>query len=472
VVANCKAFRSSDHGESWTVLRGRGGWDDEDHCLEGLLMDEGFVPILAVVQVSGTIASGSYVFEHRDGSWHKRCSFDVVGLLLKSVTYCGEIPEFQRNVALRAIADDIDVGFLHGVDPDDAVFVEGTWQIADPARQRHYPSLLVDPNSDRVWWFSDDGVAVTQDRGAGWRTLVGGVSDRAPRSRLADGSEIAVADGRLFLRHGSVWRVIDAPESFFLITAVPGGALLHGESSLWLMHAAGTPPERVWHSDDVDAIHVHEATIWALGEALAASQDGGRNWQRSEVGGSGLDWQCAARCARVDWRGRVWHASLDDGVLEVREGARLPFAEGDQPEQQWFAADASVWLLAAYNEDDDEGDPHRYFISYDRGLGWRGVSLDHDIAFFLALGDGRALAIDDNDMLLALDRQQPDGIRSVMALPGSSWDLCRRDDGVLLISLEGRHRAHPHQSDFLLHSADNGATWRTQAWTAEYAGCP
>ncbi len=472
VVAYCEAFRSIDGGKSWSALPGRGGWDDDDHCLEGLLMDERFEPTLAVIQVSGTIASGSYVFEHRDGRWHKRCSFDVVGLLLKSVTYCGEIVEFQRNVALRAIADEIEVGFLEGVDPDDAVFVNGHWPIANPARHRHYPSLLVDVDSDRVWWFSYDGVAVTHDRGERWQTLAGGVSERAPRGRLADGSEIAVSDGRLFLRDGSVWRVIDAPEEVHWLTATPGGALLHGESSLWLMHAAGTAPERVWPSEDVGAIHVREATIWAPGSAFAASPDGGRSWQGSAVSESGLDWLCDARCVRVDWEGRVWHASLEDGVLVVREVARVPFTEGDAPDEQWFAADGSVWLLATYNQDDHDDDSRRYFVSYDRGLGWRGVSLDHDIEYFLAVGDGRALAIDHKENLLAFERGQPEGVRTVMELPGASWNLCRRDDGVLLISIEGRHPAHTDQTDFLLHSADDGATWRTQVWTPAYVGCP
>ncbi len=471
VVAYCEAFLSIDDGESWTLLPDRGSWNDDDHCLEGLLMDDQFAPRLAVVRISGTIAGGSYVFEHRDGRWYKQCSFEAVALLLESVTYCGDVPEFQRNAALRAIADDIDAGFLAAVDPDDAVFVGRHWPIADPARHRHYPGLLVDDHSDRVWWFSHTGIALTQDRGARWQTLAGGVSDRAPRSRLADGTEIAVWDGRLFLRDGSVWNVIDAPETLWHLTVVPAGGLLHGESSLWLMHAADTPPERVWPSGDVGAIHVRDSRIWATGKTIVGSMDGGQTWQLSEASESGMDWQCDSGCVRVDGQGRVWQASLDEGVLQVRNAARVPFAEGELPDEQWFAADGSVWMLATYHEDDEEDDPRRYLVSYDRGLGWHRVGLNHEIKYFLAVGNGRALAIDYNETLLVLDRTQAEDIHTVMALPGTSWDFCHRDDGVLLVALEGTHRAHPDQVDFLLHSADNGASWHTQVWMPEYTGC-
>ena len=92
------------------------------------------------------------------------------------------------------------------------------------------------------------------------------------------------------------------------------------------MQSAKAAPERVWPSDDVDTILTRGATVWALGSSLAVSPDSGRIWQRSELSESGLDWHCDIDCARADWQGHVWHAGLKDGVLDVRDVARIPFA--------------------------------------------------------------------------------------------------------------------------------------------------
>ena len=459
VVANCGGFVSKDSGSSWSLLPGGAQWNDEDHCLAGLTVNASFEPVRAAVDITGTLAAGNYIFERRGQLWVKRCSFDLVGYLLESVQRCDELAEFADDYVLRKHSDDMGFELILDIDPDEAIFRNAHLPITNLARARQWSNLLVDDVQERLWWISYSGVARSDTMGESWQTTAGGIALREAPLRF-NGLDVGLYEGGIYARRLGVWEAIAMPERVYQLLITPAGLLSLGEKGIWLLPALTQTAKRVDDNRNFESLSGSGSLVWGLGDTLAASTDGGRNWQHAEREVEGLDWLCARQCLRVDWEGGVWRARIETDVLVVGQDTHIALPNNHSVGDQWIASGA-FWLVASRDDDADEDSVDHYHASFNLGDDWQSLALDSDIDEFVGLGEGRALAMTYDERIIGFDAALPALFRESLRLPGTGYGLCVREDGAVLVTVEGDHPDYPDAYDHLLYTTDAGGTWFT-----------
>ena len=465
VVGFCEGFVSHDGGQSFervTGNNGLGSWDHDDLCLEELIVDEEFQPLFASVEVTGKLASGEYVYALRGERWEELCSFDLMALLLESVTECDDVAIVKDNARLLAHSDSYAGPWDLDVDPDAAVFEERQLLVRDDVDPDVVPRLIVN-EAGKHWFVSYLGVAASADRGRQWVPLIGGIPSAEREASLSDDEHLAVWDDRVFRssdRH--VWSRVAGIEYAYDFVTVDNVALVATSNGGVVRFAAGGAPEKVL-DNEVYQLHVSDDLVWATaGGWIAASRDMGRSW--SDVRADTVDdgeWTCAQTCVAVDDYGRSWVAAAgNDGItIETTADLSESLAEDNYTGPLWAAPDHSLLVLEVGNFENEE---IKLWVSGDQARSWKAFPqsvayVDHLIfpesGTAFVEGGGEAHWIRDRGAVMESDRSP---------VPVESGIACSPAPGQVALETWDFHPEWPDEDAlYAVYTLDMGESWWT-----------
>ena len=452
VVAFCEVLLSTDSGKTWEKA---GAFADEDRlgiCASELFLNADFHAQYANAYVTGTIASGDYVYVLEESTWRQLCTFDLAGIVFDKVTQCKDVSAEDYPGLSRF--DDYSGPYPWPMDFDytEAIFERGELPSVEGLTQRTSEFIS---SGDQYWYIGQSGIARSDDAGKTWKTLEGGAKELDDIQITGYGLRYGLHYSGVFeSRDGRTWQRNDLLDQAYNLQATEQGVLASTESAIQLLRQDGAQPVlEGYFSDLVNGPGI----TWAISEErVAASVDGGVSWVTIDVEGG--TWHCFQTCLGFTYSGdQAVEIAIHNGELVTRTLGEIASPFGAEFSEQWIIDDV-FWLVEFYDYDSDDS---TIYQSIDNGKTWE-KTLAASESPQVNIGNGKAAVIYTTDTVILIDKRN--GVVTTVSVPTTAEIemACVSHGGTIYLFAYGRHPRYEDKETLLVWSGDGGENWFTE----------
>jgi len=377
IVFECEVMASDDGGQHWQVAIEPAKLPRPDryyYCAEDLALDERFKPKLAQMHMTGSVRTGLYILAKREDEWRELCTPDATLAILNVAPDCKK--QTQEPLLNQLTDSDAYYQWLLIEDLDQRILHTNHQPFVDALNFEHSSQILIGDNN-RHWYFSPYGIAITQDYGEHWETLIGGGGVLSSMAMIGPSQWLGINRGVLYQSDDQkIWQRVETAPEVWRLHQTDKGALAVIDDKVLLYQQQSQSPTQVLPWPAYDMVSSGQL-IWVVNDnQLAVSSDGGENWAAKENDEfEEIVWSCSKQCLGISTLGNIYRARFIDAGISVFKVNQQGNQDYYYPNEVWADDTGQVWMIEYYTESNDDA---HYWLTTDAGEGLSPVAFNND----------------------------------------------------------------------------------------------